>query len=290
MNAPVVVGFDGSATARSATLYAAREAQRRGTALQIIHALGWPVILPPFHAAYDLHDQGPRAAMLDLLAKAAHEVQQEHPTLQVTTQLLDGPAGATLLDASRNAQLLVAGHRGSGGFAGLLTGSVATQLAGHAHCPTVIVRGDDLSDDGPVVLGTDGSSGARLAAEAAFAQARLRNAELVLAYQSARTSSAGAIVTSNLPFWATVGDAAAGAHGVSARYPSVDYRTEVVSADSAAAGLIAVSRRISAGLLVVGSRGLGGFGGLILGSTSRSLIDHAPCPVMVVGPHRSRGR
>ncbi|WP_229070899.1 universal stress protein [Actinoplanes sp. DH11] len=283
MNAPVVVGFDGSATARSAVHYSAREAKRRGCALQITHALSWPVILPPFHAPYDLHDQGPRAAMLDLLAKAAHEVQEEHTDLSVTTHLLDGSASAILLDASRFAQLLVVGHRGSGGFAGLLTGSVATQVAGHTRCPVVIVRGEDqLSDDGPIVVGTDGSSGSRAAAEAAFTQARLRDAELILTYHSARRSSAGAIATSTLPFWATVGDSAAGTHGISAQYLSVEYRTEVVSGDSPAAALMTFSQRVAAGLLVVGSRGLGGFSGLVMGSTSRSLIEHAPCPVMVV--------
>ncbi|MEU4427442.1 universal stress protein [Actinoplanes sp. NPDC024001] len=283
MNAPVIVGFDGSETARSAVHYGAREAQRRGSELRIMHVLGWPVILPPFHAPYDQHDQGPRAAMLDLLAKAAHEVQQEHAGLKVTTHLLDGSASAVLLDASRSAQLLVVGHRGAGGFPGLLTGSVATQVAGHAHCPVVIVHDDDhLTGDGPIVVGTDGSSGARQAAEAAFQQARLRDTELILAYQTPRRSTAGAIATSTLPFWATVGDAAAGAHGAGARHPDVRYRTEVVSGDSAASALIALSARVEAGLLVVGSRGLGGFRGLVTGSTSRSLIDHAPCPLMVV--------
>ncbi|MFC7531482.1 universal stress protein [Actinoplanes sp. GCM10030250] len=283
MNAPVIVGFDGSATARAAVHYGAREALRRGSALQITHALGWPVILPPFHAGYDLLGQGPRVAMLELLAKAAHEVQEEHPDLAVSTRLLDGPAGAILVDASRVAQLIVVGHRGAGGFAGLLTGSVATQVAAHAHCPVVILRGDDhLSDDGPIVVGTDGSSGSRAAAEAAFRQARLRRTELVLAYHSPRKSSAGAIATSTLPFWATVGDSAAGAHGVGARYPDVEYRTEVITGESAAAALIAFSERTGAGLLIAGSRGLGGFRGLVMGSTSRTLIDHAPCPVMVV--------
>ncbi|BCJ50509.1 universal stress protein [Actinoplanes sp. NBRC 14428] len=288
MIAPVIVGFDGSATARSAVHYGAREAQRRGCALQITHALGWPVILPPFHAPYDLHDQGQRAAMLDLLAKVAHEVREECTGLPVTTRLLDGPASSILVDASRNAQLLVVGHRGLGGFAGLLTGSVATQVAGHARSPVVIVRGDDhLSDDRPIVVGTDGSSGSRTAAEAAFTQARLRDVELILAYHSARRSSAGAIPTSTVPFWATVGDGAAGTHGISARYPDVKYRTEVVSGDSAVDALMDFSQRIAAGLLVIGSRGLGGFSGLLMGSTARSLIDHAPCPVMVVPPRNA---
>jgi nucleotide-binding universal stress UspA family protein len=285
MSAPVVVGFDGSAAARSAVQYGALEALRRGCGLRIVHAFGWPVILPPFHAPYDQHDQGPRAAMLDLLAQTAHEIHVDHPHLPVTTRLIDGSPGGVLVDASRDAQLLVVGHRGLGGFSGLLVGSVAAQTAGHARCPVVVVRGDDLPEDAPVVLGTDGSPGANRAAEVAFAQAQLRDAELILAHHpSARKSPADAIATGGRGFWATVGDPAAGALGVGARYPDVKYRTEVVPGDSVASALITFTRQTSAGLLVVGSRGLGGFRGLVIGSTSRNLIEHAPCSVLVVPP------
>ncbi|HET6533229.1 MAG TPA: universal stress protein [Actinoplanes sp.] len=288
MNAPVVVGFDGSPSARSAVRSGAREARRRGCGLQIVHAFGWPVFLPPFHAPYDQHDRGPRAAMLDLLAQTARTVQADHADLPVTTRLVDGSPGAVLVRASGEAQLLVVGHRGLGGFSGLLVGSVAAQAAGHARCPVVVVRGDHPDDAAPVVLGTDGSPGANRAAEVAFAQAQLRDAELILAHHDpARRPAADAIAsrtsTSGNPrFWATVGDAAAGALGAGARYPDVKYRTEVVPGDSAASALISFARHTSAGLLVVGARGRGGFRGLMMGSTSRTLIEHAPCPVLVV--------
>jgi nucleotide-binding universal stress UspA family protein len=283
MSADVVVGFDGSTAALSAVRYGAEEAQRRGSGLLIVHALGWPVILPPFHAPYDQHDQGPRAAMLDLLAQTAHDAQAEHPRVPVSTRLIDGSPGQVLVDASREAQLLVLGHRGLGGFAGLLVGSVAAQVTGHAHCPTVVVRGDRPPDGAPVVLGTDGSPGANRAAEVAFAQSQLRDVELIMAHhQPAGKSTAGAAMRSNPGFWATVGDTAAGALGAGTRYPDVKYRTEVVHGDSVASALIGFARRVPAGLLVVGSRGLGGFHGLVMGSTSRNLIEHASCPVMVV--------
>jgi nucleotide-binding universal stress UspA family protein len=279
MSTPVVVGFDGSTVALSAVHYGAREALRRGCALRIVHAFGWPVILPPFHAPYDKHGQGPRAAMLDLLARTALEVRAEHPRLAVTTRLIDGSPGGVLVDASRDAQLLVLGHRGLGGFAGLLVGSVAAQVTGHARCPVVVVRGDDPPTGAPVVLGTDGSPGANRAAEVAFAQARQHDVELILAHhEPAGKGSAGG----NPGFWATVGDA--GALGVGARYPDVKYRTEVVPGDSVASALIAFADRVPAGLLVIGTRGLGGFRGLVMGSTARTLIEHAPCPVMVVPP------
>lgn len=148
------------------------------------------------------------------------------------------------------------------------------------------VPGADFGCAGGAATPGLGSSGSRTAADAAFTQARLRDAELILAYQSAGTSPASAIATSDVPFWRAVGDSAADAHGISVRYPDVEYRTEVLSGDSAAAALMTLSRRTSASLLVVGSRGLGGFRGLVMGSTSRSLIDHAPCPVMVVPSDR----
>jgi nucleotide-binding universal stress UspA family protein len=280
MNAHVVVGFDGSATAQSAVHYGAQEALRRGCDLRIMHAFGWPVFLPPFHAPYDQHDQGPRAAMLDLLAHTAHQVRADHPGLSVTTRLIDGSPGAVLVDASREAQLLVVAHRGWGGFAGLLVGSVAAQIAGHTRCPIVVVRGDDPPEDAPVVLGTDGSSGANRAAEVAFAQAQRRDVELILAHhQPARASSVGAIAVGNPGFLATVGDTGAGALGAGAWYPNVKYRTELITGDTVASALVTFARRTSAGLLVVGSRGRGGFRGLVMGSTPRNLIEHAPCPV-----------
>jgi len=224
-----------------------------------------------------------RAAVLDLLAHLAHEVRVDHPHLSVTTRLVDGSPGAVLVDASRDARLLVVGHRGLGGFVGLLVGSVAAQTAGHAHCPVVVVRGDRPPDGAPIVLGTDGSPGANRAAEVAFAQAQLRDVELILAHHRSRgTSPAGAIAIGNPGFWAMVGDPAAGAYGVGARYPDVKYRTEIVPGDSVATALIAIARRTHAGLLVVGSRGRGGFRELVMGSTSREVIEHAPCPVIVI--------
>ncbi|WP_158647119.1 universal stress protein [Actinoplanes sp. ATCC 53533] len=122
MSRLVVVGFDGSATARSAVHYGAREAVRRGGGLRIVHAFGWPVIGPPFHAPYDQHDQGPRAAMLDLLSQTAQQARADHPSLSVTTRLIDGSPGGVLVEVSRDAKLLVVGHRGLGGFVGLFGG------------------------------------------------------------------------------------------------------------------------------------------------------------------------
>jgi nucleotide-binding universal stress UspA family protein len=268
--APVVVGFDGSAAARSAVEYGSEEALRQGLGLRVVHAFDRPVL-------------GPRAAMTDLLEQTVRTVKADHPDLSVTTRLVDGSPAAVLVEASHDARLLVLGRRGWGGFGGLLVGSVAAQLAAHARCPVVVVPGGRPPEGAPIVLGTDGSPGANRAAEVAFAQAHLRDTELILVHhQPSRGGAAERIHVGHPGFWATVGDHGAGGLGVGARYPDVKYRTEVVRGDSVASALIDFARHTSAGLLVVGSRGRGGFPGLVMGSTSRTLIEHAPCPVMVV--------
>jgi nucleotide-binding universal stress UspA family protein len=285
MNAPVIVGFDGSASATIAVRYGAREALLRGRDLHLLHAFGWPLIYPPFGAEYDPHERGPRVAMLKLLSQTARDVEQDHPALRVHTRLIDGSPGGVLVAASREAELLVVGHRGLGGFTGLLAGSVGIQAAGHAHSPVVVVRGDPGSVDAPVVLGVDGSPGALAAAEAAFAQAQRRGVELLVAHHRsphASRAQAEAVMTGRDPRLSAVDEIAAGVRGVAERYADVKWRIEMVDGDSASTALLAVTGDTGAGLLVVGSRGIGGFRAMVMGSTSRTLIEHAPCPLLVV--------
>lgn len=98
-----------------------------------------------------------RAERLQLLAQAEHRVREAHPDLVVTTKLVhQSPAGA-LVDASRQADLLVVGTRGRGGFARLLLGSVSMRVAAHSHCPVVLPRslGLEASRSGDIVLGLE---------------------------------------------------------------------------------------------------------------------------------------
>jgi len=292
MSAPVVVGFDGSSSARAAVQYGVREALLRGCGLRVIHAFSWPLIYPPFGAEYDPHDHGPRVAMLNLLKVMARDVQRDHPDLAVDTRIVDGSPGGVLVAASSEAAVLVVGHRGMGGFTSLLAGSVGIQATGHADCPVVVVRGKPTTaglqpDNGPIVLGFDGSPSAVMAADAAFAQAQRWGVELlVVHHRPPHTARAGAAaaVAGNCPPLCMTDELATSLRVAAATYTDVTYRTEVMHGESAATTLIAASRGIDAGLLVVGARGVGGFRGLVMGSTSRSLVEHAPCPMMVVPP------
>lgn len=277
MSAPVVVGFDGSSAAASAVRHGAREAAQRGTELRIVHAFGWLTLLPPVYTTYDEYQQGPRAAMLDLLTRTANGVREQWPDLPVSPRLLDGSPGGVLVDASRDAQLVVVGHRGIGGFAGLLAGSTAMQLASHAASPVTVVRGPAQPDDAVIVLGMDGSSQALAAADVAFESAQRQRVELVVVYHQRMPSDAGPDAGAAVPQTVT-----AQVQLLAERYSDVKYRIEAAQGSSAALALIDAAAEFSAGMVVVGSRGQGGFRGLIMGSTSRALVEHATVPVTVV--------
>lgn len=274
MRPPVIVGVDGSKSARSAVRFGAEEARLRGCDLRLLHAFSWPLFYPPVGAEFDPHDRGLRFRMLNMLAETARDVQRDHPHLTVATRLIDGSPSGVLVTASRDAELVVVGHRGLGGFVGLLAGSVGTQLAGHAQCPVAVVRDGLAPADAPIVVGVDGSADARSAVEAAFGQAQRRGVELLIVHnQSPHTSHADP-------------DAETSVRGIPERYDDVKFKVETATGNAAATALMDTARDAEAGLIIVGSRGVGGFRGLVMGSTSRNLIEHAPCPVMVV-PRRT---
>jgi nucleotide-binding universal stress UspA family protein len=282
---PVVAGVDGSAEALTAAEVAAGEARRRRVPLVLTHAFTWPLIWPPLTEEYHPTDPLPRAKAHQLLARAAEHLRDQGGAEggpEVQTRLVDGHAAATLVDASRAAALVVVGHRGSGGFTQLLAGSVAIHTAAHAYSPVMIVRGKIIEPGAPIILGFDGSTGARLGAEFAFATAARRGAPVtvVTVWPTDRTwpdavAAAGYPTPPARAVLDSLGD-------LPSRYPDVPVRVEVVAGGSTAAALAGAAD--AAGLVVVGSRGFGGLRGLLLGSVGRALIEHAPCPVAIVRP------
>jgi nucleotide-binding universal stress UspA family protein len=289
MNRPVVVGVDGSPTSLTAAEHAARAAVQRSRPLDLVHGylhpLGYGVPLNP----YDLGVPAPTAAAQEMLEQLAGELTARHPTLQARVRQVAGGPGATLVEESRRAELVVVGSRGMGGFAGLLLGSVSQQVAQHGHCPVLIVRPAEqpIPTTGPVLVGVDGSESAGLAVRFAADEAVRRDTELVLVH--VQTPEQGAVAP----------DAAAGATAVErsrsaellagtagrirSDHPVLAVRERPLRADSPEQALIAASAE--AALVVVGSRGRGGFAGLLLGSVSQALVQHAHCPVLVAHPH-----
>jgi nucleotide-binding universal stress UspA family protein len=146
----IVVGVDGSETSRHALRWAAEEARNHAAQLHVVHA--WEVPAPSVAVgvtsgrrtapAEGQHDEASR-----LVADVVRDELGEQPPGDVRTSIGRGPAAGVLLDAARDADLLVVGSRGLGGFRGLLLGSVSSKMASHAPCPVVIVRPAAAQDE-----------------------------------------------------------------------------------------------------------------------------------------------
>jgi nucleotide-binding universal stress UspA family protein len=229
------------------------------------------------------------------LAEVKPEVLEGRPELDVDTAVLVGPPIPRLIKESENARLMVLGSRGLGGFTGILLGSTAVALAAHGHCPVAVVRDDAESHStGPVVVGVDGSAASETAVEIAFEETSLRGAELVAVHTWNDYPSDVSFATAHafVVDWQLIetreeAKLAERLAGWQEKYPDVPV-SRVVTRDRPVRCLLEVAA--NAQLLVVGSRGRGGFTGMLLGSTSQALVYHAPCPVLVARPTHRRSR
>ena len=146
----VVVGVDTSEGARVALRFAIGEARLRHAKLRVIHAwqfdsyLGFSGFQGFLPAGADLSEL--RCAAESALDALLDEIAPDPDGVVVERRVVEGAPAAVLVEESRNADLLVVGSRGLGGFAGLLLGSVSHQSAQHAACPVVIVRAPDRED------------------------------------------------------------------------------------------------------------------------------------------------
>jgi len=140
----VVVGVDQSDGAKAALAFAHEEARLRNATLRAVHAWQFGYIgYTGFEGAVpalggDIAEL--RAAAVAALDATVRAVLPDPDGVEIEQRVVEGTAGAVLVDESSRADLLVVGSRGHGGFAQLLLGSVGQQCAHHAACPVVIVR------------------------------------------------------------------------------------------------------------------------------------------------------
>lgn len=292
----VAVAFDDSPASRHALLWAAEEAAARRGRLRIVHV---QVPLPAEVLVYDtpsqVHVSEYAQAGGELLAQAAATVREAHPGLEVVTSLVQEAVTPALLEESRTAALLVIGSRGRGGFRGLLLGSVSQQISAHAACPVVVVHDPQqrpapatpTDDVGRVVVGLDGSELSRDAMGFAFEYAARHHLPLtaVHTWDIPLPETVPPVIISD-DEWREVEDeelalTAEQLTTWSQKYPQVDVKQRVVRG-SAESVMVNASR--DAALVVVGSRGRGGFLGMLLGSVSQALLHHASAPVAIVRP------
>ena len=136
----IIVEVDGSAHSRKALEYAAKEAVAHHTSLTVltVHQAVRDVYGSASHYPDDasLTDKARQAAQAEtdeVLAGIAEKPQS------VTVKAVHGLPADELVKAAEGADMLVMGSRGTGGFARLVLGSVATQVSHHASCPVLII-------------------------------------------------------------------------------------------------------------------------------------------------------
>jgi nucleotide-binding universal stress UspA family protein len=289
---PVVVGIDGSNEATAAAGYAAWEAQRRGVGLRLVYAHQPTPLWGPAIVVTGEYDWQP-GWVRDLLRNATKAVVERYPTLPVeAVAALGGPAGV-LVAESEDASVVVTASRATGGLRGHLAGSVSAQVAAHASCPVVVLRSTEpryveRTEFGglPVVVGLDGSEESQHAVGFAAEEAVARGSDLhaVFVWDILRIHDMGPAGPASYDLSAAEVKAerllAEATAGLADRYPDLVVRRRPLHAPDAVEVL--AHPALGAGLLVLGSRGHGGFLGLRLGSTVDGLIRHSAAPVAVV--------
>jgi nucleotide-binding universal stress UspA family protein len=279
--AGVVVGTDGSESSLRAVEWAAQEAWRREVPLRIISVAElWPYDEPPGKttdagaaksAAYAEQQAAEVAAKL-----AVQRIGDLTPDLAIETSVLGGSPAEQLIASAAGSQLLVVGCRGSGGFSGLVLGSISRFLATHAPLPVVVVREETVPSDREIVVGVRSPRQANAALRFGFAEAALRGASL-LAIEAMRPGRLAAAADVN-------GDVLAATTSIlrehldawRSRFPDVTASQEVVLAHP---GRLLAAASARADLVVLGRHG--SHSGA-LGAVIHAVLTHASGPVAVV--------
>lgn len=292
----IAVAVDGSESAAKAIAWAANAAAKRKTSVTLVSAYHLPqfmyaegMVPPP-----ELYEELAAEAQ-DKVDAAYQAIKAFDENIEVKGYVYESSPIDLLLKVSQSAEMIVMGSRGRGGLSGLVLGSVSAAVVSHAHCPVVVVRADshvtEQNKYGPVLVGVDGSEVSRAALRRAFEEAQARGAVLQALHawsDSAMSSSMVGLVQAHQQWEQAVNEEKQllerELEPLRAEFPEVE--VEALSECDNPVKLL-VNKAQDAQLVVVGSRGRGGFTGMVLGSTSRALLQSVPCPLMVVRPTES---
>ena len=141
----IVVGVDGSDGALAALRWALDEAGLRGAAVDVVHAWHYPYVGGDVMGMYAIDEAELAKVAHDLVDRAVAAAAPVPDGVVVHRKVPRGGEATALLDAAKDADILVVGSRGRGGFSGLLLGSVSQQCIHHAPCPVVVVPSPNRS-------------------------------------------------------------------------------------------------------------------------------------------------
>jgi nucleotide-binding universal stress UspA family protein len=290
----LVAGLDGSPESNAAAEWAAREAELRGLPLKIVHV--WEPAPDPLAQAPLLGAETQQHWSERIPREAGEGLRRRHPEVDVTVEQVTGTPSDALVDAAKDAELLVLGSRGLSGVGGFLVGSVGLSVVARAELPVILVRAEEQAADGeetsssattpyrPVVLGLDAGAPSDTVIEFAFAEAARRDTALRVVYGW------------NLPPYYAYGFALdAGLHEELSlqetdsltealrpwrqKHPDIEVVLEP-RVGSAADHLVDASR--DASLVVIGRRIRRGAFGAHIGPVAHGVLHHATAPVAVV--------
>lgn len=295
----IVVGYGGSEGCEPALEWAIETARRESRPLSVLHCYDLahvPVVgaaLPD--AQGELMSRVADEVLDEVIARAAQVLGES----QVSGKSVLGSPAGELVTESETAHLVVSGSHGKGRLLAGLLGSTSYAITAHAKCPAVVVRGDASLHPDPehrVVVGVDESEASLHALDRAAEVAASTGAPLHLVRGVSRhveTYVHPEVAPMLFGEGYALDDGRLGDQIVAAareatdeaaarvrvQLPGVSVTSEVVEDDP---GLAIAKAGEGAGLVVVGSRGRGGFTGMLLGSVSHTVIHHATSPVMVV--------
>ncbi|KSU77880.1 Nucleotide-binding universal stress protein, UspA family [Pseudarthrobacter enclensis] len=273
---PIAVATDDSPQSQAAVLWAARRAEKAGLPLVLLHVVDDRWVAEPYPWFGVLEEAGDQ-----LLKTAAGRIRGATP-VPVTTRLLTGSVGGSLAKYSRKASMLVIGS-GSGHLGGTLADR-ALQVAASAKVPVAVVGTQDLAGRSGVVVGIDGSAESTQAVAYAAAEADREGDELTVVYAIRMPdplTDAGLAPASLSDLISeeervVLSEAVA---GLEEDYPDLKVRRVLETELDPVDALVQAAGR--ARMLVVGSRGRGGFKRLMLGSTAHGVLKHLPCPTII---------
>ena len=283
----ILFASDGSEDSELAATTAAGLAKITGSELHVLH------IAPAFPDYFEPSDPEPGPTEREgrrILDEQVNKIENVEGIV-AQSHLRRGGAAEEVIDLSEELEtgLIVLGSRGRGRIRRALMGSVSDSVVRHAHCPVMVVRWKPVVFPAKILLATDGSEEAALAAQSAADLSARTGSELHVThvrkalqggfvagvdvgpvppgYQELLDKEAKELLEAQLERMGEAGASVTEAHLMSGRADEeIIFRAEQVGAD----------------LVVVGSRGLGGIRRALMGSVSDSVVRHAHCPVLVV--------
>lgn len=277
----MVVGVDGSPHSEAAIEWAVRYADEHRRPLTLAHAAGSVArantLVDPAITRQSLRMAGRRVT-----DAALAQVKKLAPDLEVAVHMPLQEPREVLLAASEHASLMVLGTRGRGTLATFLLGSVSVGVSAHSACPTVVVRPSEAAETGNIVVGVDGTPASEAALEFAYEMASWTHRPLDVVHTWGGDGPYPALLTYEQRRELMDDrelEVAESLAGYAEKFPDVTVSQYIVENDPAKALVIASEK---AALVVVGSRGHADAASVLLGSVSRSVVEHAHSTVAVV--------